>query len=40
MCHQRFPLAEMVTHRLSLEQAQDALDAVGRGEPLKAVIIP
>ncbi|MDX2701437.1 zinc-binding dehydrogenase [Streptomyces sp. PA03-6a] len=40
MCHQRFPLAEMVTHRFSLEQAQDALDAVGRGEPLKAVIVP
>ncbi|WP_327365847.1 zinc-binding dehydrogenase [Streptomyces sp. NBC_01217] len=38
--HRRFPLAEMVTHRFPLEQAQDALDAVGRGETLKAVIVP
>ncbi|MGW1530373.1 zinc-binding dehydrogenase [Streptomyces sp. NPDC002159] len=38
--HQQFGLSEMVTHRFPLEQAQDALDAVGRGEPLKAVIVP
>ncbi|MEJ0084510.1 MAG: zinc-binding dehydrogenase [Pseudomonadota bacterium] len=40
LAHRRFPLAEMVTHRFTLEQAQAALDTVARGEPLKAVIVP
>ncbi|GIF68511.1 zinc-binding alcohol dehydrogenase [Asanoa ishikariensis] len=38
--HRRYPLAEMVTHRFALDEAQAAIDAVGRGEPLKAVILP
>lgn len=38
--HRQLPLAEVVSHRFPLEQAQRALDAVGRQETLKAVIVP
>ncbi len=37
---QKFPFTEMVTHRFGLEDAESALRAVARGEPLKAVIVP
>jgi 5-exo-hydroxycamphor dehydrogenase len=39
-CHERFPLTEVVTHRFTLDESQQALDAVGRLEPIKAVIVP
>ncbi|OAP24300.1 MULTISPECIES: zinc-binding dehydrogenase [Amycolatopsis] len=39
-CHQRFPLAEVVSHRFSLDQSQQALEALGRLETVKAVIVP
>ncbi len=38
--HKTFPFAEAVTHRYSLEQTMDALDAVVRAETLKAVVEP
>jgi 5-exo-hydroxycamphor dehydrogenase len=38
--HARFPLAEVISHRFPLEQSQRALDAVGRLETIKAVIVP
>jgi threonine dehydrogenase-like Zn-dependent dehydrogenase len=38
--HQRYPLAEVVSHRFPLEQAQQAIEAVGRLETIKAVIVP
>lgn len=40
LAHRRLPLAEVVSHRYRLDEAQTALDAVGRAEPLKAVIVP
>ena len=40
MAHRRFPLADVVSHRFALEESQEALDAVGRVEPIKAVIVP
>ncbi len=36
--HRRFPMAEAVTHKFGLDQMQDALDCVARGEPVKAVV--
>jgi hypothetical protein len=38
--HQEFPMAEAVTHRFPLAEAQKALEAVSRLEAVKAVIIP
>lgn len=38
--HKDYPFNEVITHRFGLDQAQAAIDAVGRAEPLKAVIIP
>ncbi|MBF6567512.1 MAG: zinc-binding dehydrogenase [Candidatus Binataceae bacterium] len=38
--HRDFPLAEAVTHRYGLGEAQKALDSVARLETIKAVIIP
>ncbi|MFD7204286.1 zinc-binding dehydrogenase [Streptomyces sp. NPDC059893] len=38
--HRQLPLAEAVSHRFRLDQAQEALDAVGRQETIKAVIVP
>lgn len=38
--HERFPLAEVVTHRFPLERAQEALEAMERGEAIKAVLEP
>jgi 5-exo-hydroxycamphor dehydrogenase len=38
--HQRFPLAEVVTHRYRIEDSQQALEAVARLETVKAVITP
>ncbi|TWH16069.1 5-exo-hydroxycamphor dehydrogenase [Rhodococcus rhodochrous J45] len=38
--HTRFPLTDVVSHRFGLEDAQSAIDAVGRQEPIKAVIQP
>ena len=38
--HHEFPLAEAVTHRYSLEDSQQALEAVARLETVKAVIVP
>jgi 5-exo-hydroxycamphor dehydrogenase len=40
MAHRRFPLVDVVSHRFALDETQDALDAVGRAEPIKAVIQP
>jgi threonine dehydrogenase-like Zn-dependent dehydrogenase len=39
-CHERFPLTEVVSHRFALEDSQQALEAVGRLETIKAVIVP
>jgi threonine dehydrogenase-like Zn-dependent dehydrogenase len=39
-CHERFPLTEVISHRFALEETQQALEAVGRLETLKAVIVP
>jgi 5-exo-hydroxycamphor dehydrogenase len=39
-CHERFPLTEVVSHRFSLDQSQQAIEAVGRLETIKAVIVP
>ncbi|QKR98326.1 alcohol dehydrogenase catalytic domain-containing protein [Sphingomonas sp. CL5.1] len=36
----KVPLASLVTHRFAIEDAQQALDAVHRGEVIKAVIDP
>jgi 5-exo-hydroxycamphor dehydrogenase len=38
--HQRLPLAQVVSHRFPLAQAQQALECVGRQETIKAVITP
>ncbi|MGW1027908.1 zinc-binding dehydrogenase [Streptomyces sp. NPDC002577] len=38
--HHQLPLADVVSHRFPLDQAQQALDAVGRQETIKAVIVP
>lgn len=38
--HKRFPLADVVTHRFPLDRAQDALEAMGSGAAIKAVIEP
>ena len=38
--HGRYPLAEVVTHRYTIEQSQQALEAVARLETVKAVITP
>lgn len=40
LAHTRFPLVDVVSHRYRLDETQDALDAVGRAEPVKAVIVP
>ena len=36
----RFPLADLISHRFSITQAQEALDAVMSGTAIKAVIDP
>jgi 5-exo-hydroxycamphor dehydrogenase len=36
--HERYPMVGAVTHKFRLEQMQDALDCVARGEPVKAVV--
>lgn len=38
--HEKFPLAECVTHRYALNQAQNALEDVLAGKAVKAVIYP
>lgn len=38
--HGRYPMADAVTHRFEIAQAQQALEAVAAGEPVKAVIVP
>ncbi|KXF50223.1 hypothetical protein AXA44_20995 [Rhodococcus sp. SC4] len=38
--HAQLPLTEVVSHRFGLEDAQSAIEAVGRHEPIKAVIQP
>ncbi|WP_037163545.1 zinc-binding dehydrogenase [Rhodococcoides fascians] len=38
--HRQFPLAEIVSHRFDIEDAQSALESVGRQETIKAVIVP
>jgi 5-exo-hydroxycamphor dehydrogenase len=38
--HREFPMAEAVTHRFPLAEAQKALEAVSRLETVKAVITP
>jgi threonine dehydrogenase-like Zn-dependent dehydrogenase len=38
--HREFPLVEAITHRFSLDQSQDALQAVTEGEVIKAVVTP
>jgi threonine dehydrogenase-like Zn-dependent dehydrogenase len=38
--HDRLPLCEVVSHRFGLEQAQQAIESVGRQETIKAVIEP
>jgi 5-exo-hydroxycamphor dehydrogenase len=38
--HDRFPLADVVTHRFPLEEAEAALGAMERGEAIKAVLEP
>jgi hypothetical protein len=38
--HQRFPLTDVVSYRFALEESQQALEAVGRLETVKAVIVP
>ncbi len=37
---QRFPFAEMVSHRFTLEQANEALATTARWEALKSVLVP
>ena len=39
-CHRQMPMAEAVTHRFALEDAQTALSMVSRLETIKAVIVP
>jgi 5-exo-hydroxycamphor dehydrogenase len=39
-CHERFPLADVVSHRFALEDSLQAIEAVGRQETIKAVIVP
>lgn len=39
-CHGHFPMAEAVTHRFALADAQAALGMVSRLETIKAVIVP
>lgn len=36
----RYPFAKMITHRGGLEQATELIHAVGRGETIKAVVLP
>ncbi len=36
--HQRYPMAAAVTHKFGLDQMQEALDCVAKGEPVKAVV--
>jgi 5-exo-hydroxycamphor dehydrogenase len=38
--HDRFPLEEVVSHRFPLDRAQEALEAMARGEAIKAVVEP
>jgi threonine dehydrogenase-like Zn-dependent dehydrogenase len=38
--HERFPLTDVVSHRFALGEAPEALDALGRSEVIKAVIVP
>ena len=38
--HKNFPMADAVTHRFALADAQQALEAVARLETIKAIIIP
>lgn len=40
LAHRRLPLTEVVSHRFGLDNAQAALDAVGRAELVKGVIEP
>jgi Zn-dependent alcohol dehydrogenase len=36
----RLPLDRLISHRLPLEQAEDAIDLVRRGDAVRAVIQP
>ncbi|KAM5343912.1 hypothetical protein ACJ41O_012449 [Fusarium nematophilum] len=38
--HERFPLGQCVTHKYGLQDTGEALRVVGKGEAVKAVIIP
>lgn len=38
--HRLFPMTDAITHRFSLDQAQQALEVVGRHESIKAIIVP
>ena len=38
--HRRLPMAQAITHRFSIDQSQQALEAVARMETVKAVITP
>jgi threonine dehydrogenase-like Zn-dependent dehydrogenase len=38
--HRQFPMAEAISHRFALGEAQKALEAVARLETVKAVIVP
>jgi threonine dehydrogenase-like Zn-dependent dehydrogenase len=38
--HQRFPLADCVTHKYELQETEKALRVVAAGEAIKAVIVP
>lgn len=38
--HRQFPLTEVISHRFALDESQEALEALGRLETIKAVIVP
>ncbi len=38
--HDQFPLTDVVTHRFSLDRAEEALETMERGEAIKAVLEP
>ncbi|HZO86534.1 MAG TPA: alcohol dehydrogenase, partial [Verrucomicrobiae bacterium] len=40
MTQQQFPFAEMVTHRFSLEEANEALNTTANWQSAKSVIVP
>jgi Zn-dependent alcohol dehydrogenase len=37
---ERVLVKEMVTHRFSLDDIEDAMDALRAGEPIRAVVMP